>query len=383
MKRLTPVIAPILLGLVVTVALAQAAYSVVVNGKPAKLETIEKNGRLFVDAQALGAALGVKVSLDKTKRTLSFTSATPNAPSTDVAGTAQVAGGIGEVGKTYTVQGNNSLINITINKLAYSAGHFIIGNDDYINYDAKYLVMYATVQNPLKDGDTEAGQVFWQIVTSANETVPGEGWYDLKTRQGAGRLKPGQKLEVFSYVRIDNKVSVPKLIIQSGDKVWRYDTAGKIVPLEVYADPASKDGSLALTTVPARLGTIYPAYRSDFRVDRIELSNKPVGGVDVPEGGSLVVVSFTIQGTGPDRLDGLGPVFKLLDTDDQEIESSAVLRADRDANFDLTIPPGRAFSGRAIFALPQGQKPSRLHLGYGPGNSSSSRTLEYDLSNLK
>ncbi len=382
MKHLTPIIAPMLLGLA-TIALAQAAYSVIINGKPAKLETIEKNGKVFVDAAALGQALGAKVSVDKARKTVSFTSPASSAPSTDVAGTAQVAGGVGEIGKTYTVQGNNSLINVTINKLAYSAGHFIVGDDDYANYDAKYLVVYATVQNPLKDGDTEAGQVFWQIVTSANETVQGEGWYDLKTRQGAGRLKPGQKLEVFTYVRIDNKVSVPKLIIQSGDKVWRYDMTGKIAPLDVYADPASKDGSVALSTVPAKLGAMYPAYRSDFRTDKIELSTKPVGGVDVPEGGSLVVATFTIQGAGPDRLDNLNPVFKLFDTDDQQIDSSAVLRADRDANFELSIPQGRAFSGRAIFALERDRKPARLQMAHGPGNSSFSRTLEYDVSNLK
>lgn len=378
MKRLIPFAT---IALIVTVALAQAVYSVTVNGKPTKIETLEKNGKLFVDAIALGQALGLKVSLDRAKKTLSVSSPASSAPSTDVAGTSQVAGGIGEIGKTYTVQGNNSLINITINRLEYSSGHFIFDGDDHINYNAKYLVVYATVQNPIKDGDTGANQVFWQVVTSANETIQGDGWYDLKTRQPAGTLKPGQKLDVFASVQLDNKVSVPKLIVQSGSKVWRYDTSSKISPPAVFGDPANP--SAALETIPAKLATFYPGYRMDFRVDKIESSTATLGGVDVPEGGSLVVVNFTVQGTGPDRLDNLNPEFKLLDGDDQIIEASAVLRGDRDANFDLSIPPGKTFTGRAVFALEQGRKPGKLHLSYGASNAYHSRTLEYDVSNLK
>ncbi len=67
---------------------AQNAASVLINNKTAKLETITRNGKVFVDGVAFAKALGANAKLESGRLIVNA----PNAPQA-VQGTTQLSGG--------------------------------------------------------------------------------------------------------------------------------------------------------------------------------------------------------------------------------------------------------------------------------------------------
>ena len=364
------------------IALAQSAISFTINGKASKLETFEKNGKVFVEVNTFAKALGAQVSFDKASKNFKISTGSTT-PATQ--GTTQLAGDVGEIGKTYTLAlGLPDALNFTLTKLEYSAGHFVLEGEDLITRDNKYLILYATVQNPQKSGEVSANKVSLSGVDSNNKTVsPVQNWFDLKTRKATYiGLKPGQKLEVFTYIPLENNASLPKLIVNNVNKVIRFDLTGKIKGLDsVLADP--NDPSIALETLPGVLGTAYPGYHFDFKIDGFAYSDSSLGGVTIPDGGRLLIVNFTVKGTGPKTVGfgGYNSVSTVSDTDHQIINPQALLLASRDAEFNTTLSAGQSTSGRFIYTLANGQNAASADFRFG--DNGGSRLVRFDLSSLK
>ena len=244
-------------------------------------------------------------------------------------------------------------------------------------------MLYATVQNPQKSGEITASKVRLSGVDSNNKTVNmADNWFDLKTREATyAGLKPGQKLEIFTYIPLENAPSLPKLIVVNGDKVIRYDLTGKIAPLIApIADPGNP--SAALEILKGVTGAFYPGYLCDLRLDGVTLSSQPVGGVGVPDGGQLLIVHFGIKASGPKAvaLGGYNVTAELRDADNQQIASQATLLASRDADFAVNLEPDQNGAGRFVFALEKGQKAASVRIQFG--DSGGSRPVQFDLSGL-
>jgi hypothetical protein len=348
-------------------------------GSSAAVALVSKAGAGYVVGADVAKGLGFSVAGSGTALSLK----SPQAAQPAVQGTQQLAGGEGQIGQTYTLRaGTSDALNLTITRLEYVAGHFIVGGDDLIRPDSKLVVIYATVQNPMKDTPNGANRVAYSGVDSNNKTIPGNDWFDLKTRETAFvDLKPGQKLDLFTFMTLDNGASLPKLIVEDGEKVLRYDLKGKIAPLTPpLVDPASGDGSAVPAVLKGVVGTVYPGYMNDLTMDSLAFSDKSIGDVEVPEGSRLLVVNFTLKGTGPSEQSygSYNTGGTLLDADNQEVSSAAVLLASRDAEFSAKLAAGAKSSGRLIFKLEKDQKPASLKF-----QVTGTRDIVFDLSGLK
>ncbi|HEX2864565.1 MAG TPA: hypothetical protein VHN99_08340, partial [Deinococcales bacterium] len=62
----------------------------------------------------------------------------------EVAGKGQIPGDTGQFGQTYTIEGNNTLINVTLTGAEWTVGHLIANDDDQIHPDRKILILHFT-----------------------------------------------------------------------------------------------------------------------------------------------------------------------------------------------------------------------------------------------
>ena len=245
--------------------LAASIPTYVINGKPAKIETIEKGGKFYVEVQSFSKALGASATYDKTKNQMVIVSAGQTAQ-TEVAGTTQLAGGEGVIGKTYTL-GKTQPLNFTLKSAEYTVSRINMGPNIYApKADEKLLVLRFTVQNP-KQNEVSLSYSSFKLTVVDNKDVNHE-FDSYIAREGTSdvlgiNLKPAQKIEVYAVWPVPASGVTPKLIVarDQDSPVLRYDLRGKIKPLPApFADPADSSGATALGEVPASTGTYYPAY---------------------------------------------------------------------------------------------------------------------------
>lgn len=319
---------------------------------------------------------------------LGLTSAVAQQPSTAVQGTTQLAGGDAKVGQTVTLYpGTDLAMNFTLQSAEYSVGHwFDAEKNDYLpRVGEKLLILHATVQNPQKVDHFFRGDSFEVTgVDSKNtEVKPEWKWFDEKTHSAVEmNFKPAQKLDVIFLMKLDAAVSLPKLIVKtSNDKVWRYDLKGQIKGLPApYADPAVKDGSAALDSIPGKVGTYYTS-TFDLRLDKVEYTTKPLLDREAPEEGRLMVVYVTYKNPlqTPQLLQGWTIRPKAFDQDDLEVrESTNGFLTGRDQEIDSQIAPGKEITLRYVLPVTKGTEPKRLELAFDGG-----RTFAFDISGVK
>lgn len=310
------------------------------------------------------------------------------AQNTGVQGTTQLAGGDAKVGQTVTLfPGTENAMNFTLNSAEYAVGHwFDAEKNDFLSpAGQKLLILHATVQNPQKVEHFWRGDSFeiTGVDSKNTEVKPEWAWFDEKTHAPVSMtFKPAQKLDVVFLMKLDARVSLPKLIVHtSNDKVWRYDLKGKIKGLPApYADPAVKDGSAALDTIPGKVGTYY-ASTFDLRLDKVEYSTKPALDKEVPEGGRLLTIYVTYKNPlpAPQLLQGWTIKPKVFDQDDLEVDDiTNGFLTGRDQEIDSQVAPGKEIALRYVLPVPKDTQPKRLELTFDEG-----RTFKFDLSSVK
>lgn len=310
------------------------------------------------------------------------------AQNTAVQGTNQLAGGDAKLGQTITLYpGTTDAMNFTLKSAEYTVGHwFDADKNDYLPAAGqKLLILHATVQNPQKADHFFRGDGFeiTGVDSKNTEVKPEWSWFDEKTHAKVEMtFKPAQKLDVVFLMKLDAAVSLPKLIVNtSNNKVWRYDLRGNIAGLKApYADPASKDGSVALDVIPAKPGTYYNSL-FDLRLDKVEYVTQPLLDQDVPEGGRLMVVYVTYKNPlpTPQMLQGWTLKPKVFDQDDMEAQNvtNGFLQG-REQEVDGNIAPGKEITLRYVVPITQGTEPRRVELAFD-----GSRTFSYDVSTIK
>lgn len=311
-----------------------------------------------------------------------------NTPSTTVQGTNQLAGGDAKLNQTVTLYpGTSEAMNFTLKSAEYAVGHWLTAdkNDFLPKAGEKLLILHATIQNPQKGDHAFRGDhVAMTGVDSKNtEVKPEWSCYDEKTHAVVEMtFKPAQKLDVIYLMKLDATVSLPKLIVNtSNNKVWRYDLRGQIKGLAApYADPASKDSSVALDTIAAKPGTYYNSL-FDVRLDKVEYVTQPMLDREVPEAGRLMLVTVTYRNPlpTPQLLQGWTLKPKVFDQDDMEAQNGTNgFLAGRDQEVDGNIAPGKEITLRYVVPVTQGTEPKRLELAFDGG-----RTFSYDISTIK
>jgi hypothetical protein len=289
----------LLFGAVLTLGavLAQQTITVLVNGKTSKLETLQKNGKVFVDGVQFAKALGANAKLEGGK--LIVTTATGGAVYTQ--GTTQQAGGIGELGKAYTLGKDSEALNFTLRSAEFLVARQVIGSEfNAPKPSEKLLLLHCTIQNPQKqEVYLSNGQVKFTAVDSKGEN---HVRFYFFAREGDNKelsiyLKPGQKIDVVSPIIVPASGTIPKLIVEGGianNPVVRYDLSKSIKGLPApYADP--KDPFKAPNTVSVKAGQYYPDTEFDFKLESVAFSSEKLDDNAPGDGKRFLLATFSAR----------------------------------------------------------------------------------------
>ena len=384
MKRYWMLLAGVALG---AAAWAASGYSFNINGKASALNTTEKGGVVYVDAVAFAKALGATVRFDKAKR--AFTVTTPKAaPLQDVAGTAQLAGGDGVLGKTYSL-GKGSLLNFTLNSVEYRVEPLTVGTSVLFPKDTeKLLVLHFTAQNPQKN-DMLVNLSSFKFTAvdkiDVNHTFQG----DL-TREGAPvvyyeNLKPAQKVSLMAAWTVPAAGPVPKLIVAREDgPVVRYDLRGLAKVPSVFADPADASGSTALAVAPGVIGAGYAVGPFQATVQSARFSTDVMEGHKPDKGKKYFVATIALKyavdkAAGKTGYSWATLQYELLTSEGDRVTFTGnLLKPNRDARAEGDLLPGDEVAYRVYFLLDEVVGVKALRVQYG-----SSHSVSVNLSSVK
>ncbi|MPY66411.1 hypothetical protein F8S09_06835 [Deinococcus sp. SDU3-2] len=306
-------------------------------------------------------------------------------PTRAVQGTTQLDGVAAKFGETFTL-GKQSPLNFTLLKAEYSVGRVVIGNTVYFPKAAeKLLILHYTVHNPQK----AEVRYYWPEVrfTAVDAQDRNSPSVQAVARDGTGeslevRLKPAQKINVMTVIRVPAAGVVPKLMVQREAALLRYDLRGQVTPLaRGIADPADTSGATPLTQVPTAPNTFSPLERFDVRLDEVKFTGEALGGKAPPTGQRYLSAVFTIRNMEPGGGRYLWSDFKpvLKDADGERMEyNQTMLKASRDEKAGGTLTAGEEARVRFFFALPANVNAQSLMLTDGSG-----RAYVYDLSGVR
>jgi hypothetical protein len=275
--------------------LAQQTVSVLINGKPATVETLQKNGKVFVDGVAFAKALGVSAKLEGGKLSVS------SGATLYTQGTTQQAGGAGVIGKSYTL-GREKPLNFLLRSAEFQIGRVVIGNEIYApKRDEKLLILHATVQNPQKV-EAYLSNFQWKF-TAVDAKSVNHVYANYLAREGSTAelniyLKPAQKIDVIIPLVVPAGGTVPKLIVENADEsgtpVLRYDLSKTIRGLSApYA--AANDPYTAPPTVAANAGTYYPAKEFDLKLESAVYSSETLENETLEANERLLIATFSAR----------------------------------------------------------------------------------------
>ena len=373
------------------VVVAQSAYTFVINGKPAKFETMEKGGKVFVDANAFAKALGAQVSFDKATKVFVVTSSGSASATNPAQGTTQLAGGLGELAKAYTL-GKNDPLNFTLRSAEYSVTRQTLKDVYAPAFNQKLLILRFTVQNPQKNRDVGFNYSAFKLTAVDDKDVNYvfDCYYarDGETAELSTQLKPAQKVDVVAVWPVAANAQIPKLIVQRGGEtgapVVRYDLGGKIKPL---AAPFSDSGFNALEVVKAQSGTYYPMGTLDIKLESVAFSTEALEKRPPAEGKRYLVATFaTRSGLANRDLNYSYSNFEINLTDadgSTKRFDDYLVRATRDERAEGTLKPGAETKFRAFFELPADLGAQTLTIAENANMVGKSRTYSFDVSGLK
>jgi len=276
-------------------------------------------------------------------------------------GTDQMPGVWGEFGKEYTI-GGDSPMNFALKSAEFTVSQVKMGEELFFpTASEKFLVLHFTAHNPQKTEHKTAWSTFKFTAVDANS----QSWEyanKIALEKDSGLfsvgLKPAQKVDAYTFIRMPADAIIPKLIVYRGEKnpVVRFDMKEKIKPLaEPYADPADKTGSIALTEVPSQLDTYYPLGFFDMKVIGASYTDQPVIKEKPAAGYRFMVVTVTIKNMNPKDRSVARSTFipKLVASDGEELKwKQELVHATRpEALPGTVIKPNKELTARYFFAV--------------------------------
>jgi len=212
-----------------------------------------------------------------------------------------------ELNKPYYL-GQDKQIVFTLKSCAFSCDRLYFG-DEIVTAGGqeKLLILKFSLQNPKKEEWTvNWSTVRFTAVDSQDNNREGTDYVgqDINKQKLDMRLKPAQKVECYTCIRLPNDCLAPKLIVKPSDDgpVLRYDLHGKVKGLEPpFADPNDTTGATALADVPAEKGNLYPGINFDFTFDGIAFVGGTYGDSEPNEGYGWAVVSATMKNMAKEK----------------------------------------------------------------------------------
>jgi hypothetical protein len=380
--------------LLVGVALAQKTFQVFVNGKATSKPAIRQGNETYIPLSTLVAAgVPIKTSGSRIDITLSAGNATDA-----VAGTAQLVGGAGELGKTYTI-GTRSPLNFTLKSAEFSVKRLDIGSNRFEpEVSEKLLILRFTVQNPQKnDLEFSTFNLRFTAVDSKDVNVSPEPYgsaYIAREGEFAPlkvRLKPAQKIDAYAVLTVSSAGVIPKLIVQSSGNdqmpVVRYDLTKKVKPLPApYNDASDPSGATALASINAKPGVFVPMRFSSMRLDSLAFADS-FDKRAAPDGKRWLVVNLTMKHdtvAGSADLELGACSFAVLftasdgETDSQQRCGLDLYKGAREERVQTRVAPGSEVAFRMVFAVPPDVTGKSLAI-----TEEKARTVVFDLSSFK
>jgi len=328
---------------------------------------------------------------------------TTKKPTIGTLGTAQMKGGEGAFGTTYTLTDNNGyIVNTTLVSAEYSVTRYNVSATRTLvpKGGEKLLILHFQLQNPKPQDEYFSHAVIpFSTVAADGKTRDHTDSQRLASAREplASSLKPGQRFpeEVLAVGIVPAQGPVPKLIINLGrkganEKVTRFATGtapNTIKPLPTAdADPSDTTGATALTEVPAQIGTTYPLGLYDFQVNSIAFVPGPIGGKSAGTGKRFLVVTLTLTNQT------WHPVYTkqfasatLYTADDEKTTNCLYFKGKRDeAAEGKSLDPGETSTYRLLFTVPTDTTGKKLKLAEVVDNTGGeSRALVFDLSGVQ
>jgi len=314
-------------------------------------------------------------------------SSTGGAPSST--GTDQMPGQWGEFGKEYTI-GGTSPMNFALISAEYSVAQVKIGKEVFCPLASeKFLVLHYTIHNPQKTAQQATFNTlrFTAVGASSDSYKYSEKVAQEKDSKPLNMsLKPAQKIEAYTYIRVAAEGVIPKLIVERGSNnpVVRFDLRDKIKPLTApFADPADTTGSTALTEVPAQMDTYYPLGDNDLKVISASYTDQPVVKEKPAKGFRFMVVTVSIKNMDVKERKVGWKTFnpKLVAEDGEELKwKEALVHATRpEALIDVTAKPGQELQARFYFQVRTDTPAKTLSIREG----SKGRVYVFDVSGVE
>jgi hypothetical protein len=364
--------------------LAQQGVSVLVNGKTAKLETISRGGKVFVDGVTFAKALGANAKLEGGR--LIVTTAGGTIQTTQA--TAQLAGGQGALNQMYSL-GKDRPLNFTLKAVELSAVRQTLRTTYIPKQNEKLVILRFSVQNPQKtDFDLDYADFKFTLVDNKDRNYEVDSYLarDGETQEFSAALKPAQRVDVYMVHAVPADVSLPKLIVQRGGEsnapVIRYDLRGKVKGFTApFADPKDSSGSTVLETVPGKPGTYYPMGYLDGKFISATFSTEPMNKQGPPEGKRYLIATIGVKNAvrQDQNYDYSNFKFSLTDEDgSSEAFDGYLIRANRDERAEGTLKPDAETTFRVYFALSKSTTAKTLTI-----RERDSRAYSFDLSSAK
>ncbi|MVN86461.1 hypothetical protein GO986_06750 [Deinococcus sp. HMF7620] len=310
---------------------------------------------------------------------------TTTAPPRVVLGTTQQDGVAAKLGETFTL-GKASPLNFTLLSADYSVGRVVIGNTVYFpKVGEKLLVLHYTVHNP----QSRDVRYYWPDLTFTAVDAQDRNYpfAQAVAREGTSErlelnLKPAQKVQVMTVIRVPAAGVVPKLMVAREAALLRYDLRGQVRKLAAgLADPADASGATPLAQLPATMNAFRSLERFDVRLDDVQFTNDVLGGKAPPAGQRYLSATFTLRSMEPRGSRYAWSDFKpiLKDADGERVEyNQMLLKASRDEKAVGTLEAGEEVRVRFYFALPANVNGQSLSLTDGAG-----RPLLFDISSAR
>ncbi|PYE53166.1 DUF4352 domain-containing protein [Deinococcus yavapaiensis] len=318
------------------------------------------------------------------------TPATP--PARTVQGTTQLAGDVGEIGKTFTLGKGGKAVNFTLTGAEFSVSRVTIGENVYIpKAKEKLLILHYTVHNPQKEDLHYFARTLQFTVVDAKDinhenenNVGREGTTDrLETT-----LKPAQKVGAYVVIAVPAAGPVPKLLVNVRDdkQVVRYDLRGKVKGLPApFADTSDATKVTALEATPMKTGVYGPLGYFDLKLDSVALMATSIQGRELEDGERTLVAVFTVRNGAASAASARSFFartfsFKLRDADGDVTEyDDYPLKVSRAEATSGTLRPGEEARFRVYFKLPANVKGQSLSVV----ENDDSHALVFDVSQAK
>lgn len=276
-------------------------------------------------------------------------------------GTDQVPGAAGVLKKAYSLGNIGAQLNFTLLDAVYRADQLRF--EDSVYYPVageKLLVVHYVIHNPEKVDQKVLWSAFDFLAVDSTETTCEVIKNAIQANTGEKLdiiLKPGQKIEAISALRVAAAGEVPKLIVQRhAPPVLRYNLLGKVSPLPApYSDPADKTGATLRDEVPAELQTAYATGIFQTSIQSINYTSEPLAGNKPKDGKYFAVVTVSATNMNSKEEPLFWSVFKpklLLPEDEEARYIKEVFHATRDEKISLKVLPGKTAIVRWCFECP-------------------------------